>query len=145
MTPRAHALFLAALVLVVSPGCTEVAVGDWEMEELHLDGSELPLHFYDDYGYEHELSGELVVDPELEMEFELEWVERGYDGIDAARWTWEGEATPEGPGAYAVEMESDDDGDLDLELECTVDGDELECEGDDRSGTDYEVLFKRDD
>lgn len=144
MSVRRFVLPLSSLNLFATTGCTDVSVGDWVMTELIIDGEEYQLTYTDD-GYTYELQGEFSVEDDGEAKFKITQIYSGEGYFQTYSYTWEGEWQLASRGEISVELEGQSDGMGDLELDCTVDDEELECEGEESTMGDMDVLFERDE
>lgn len=163
MTPRRFPLPLVTLGLTAgavagtATGCTPSIVGEWSMTELERNGEDYSEYFegysetYEDDGciYTYSISTivKLTVENdkgELEAEFTTGYTGSYTNSCDPAE-----NYTESYTYDYDTDIEKGDDGvweieidDLDWKLECTVDGDELMCEGE-YEDEDIEVVFER--
>jgi len=164
MSPRSFPLPLTTLGLtagaapaLLTTGCTPAVVGDWDLKELEIDGEDMSSYL-DGYSYTYEYEGctytssfsvgatlSITADKrELEGELDLASNYSVTDSCDPSE-----NYTDVYSESYDADVEAGDDGaweieidDLDWSLECTVDGDELSCEGD-YDGDDIKLVFER--
>lgn len=162
MTPRSFPLPLMSLgltaVAATTSACTPSIVGDWSLTELELDGEDYSevlegySESYDDngciYTYAVSINVTLTIESdkgELSAELSNGYSESYTNSCDPSE-----NYTDSYSDDYDADIEKGDDGvweieidDLDWKLECTVDGDEMMCEGD-YDGADIEAVFERD-
>jgi hypothetical protein len=161
MNNRSFSLPLAALGLTTgaaaTTGCTPSVVGEWSLTEIELDGEDYSAALegvsttdeYDGCTYNYSAS----------MEFKLT-IESDKDGLEAEvsqtySYSYTNSCEPSenytesDSEDYDAEIDKGDNetwdievDDLDWKLECTVDGDEMMCEGD-YDGEDIEMVFER--
>lgn len=164
MTRRRFPLPLSALSLtagaapaVLTTACTPSIVGEWSLTELEIGGEDYTDYIQgESYSYEYgdcvytytetyDFSLEITNDKgEFEAEFTMGYGESYTNSCDPS----ENESYSYSDD-YDADIEKGDDGvweieidDLDWKLECTVDGDEMLCEGD-YDGEDIEAVFER--
>jgi hypothetical protein len=163
MNSRTFPLPLAALsltttaVTATATGCTPGIVGEWSLTELEIDGEDYAEYLGYSYSYEYNgctysfsvsVNFNLTIERE-EGDFEGEF-SGGYSGsytnsCDPSEnysesYSEGSDADVESAGSGVWEIDIDD---FDWKLECTVEGDELLCDGD-YDGEDIEVVFERD-
>jgi hypothetical protein len=165
MTPRRFPLPLTALSLtagtaptLLATGCTPSIVGEWTLTEFEYDGNDL-TDYLDGNSESYEYNGCTYTETEsvsfvlkvendkgeLEAEFTQSYSESYSNSCDPS-WNYSNSYSYD----YDTDIEKGDDGvweidvdELDWKLECTVDGDEMMCEGD-YEGYDIEAVFERE-
>ena len=149
-------LALAGLVTLASTGCAPAIVGEWRLTELNVNSSDFELEVTFDYGgqqVDQTLEGELRVTADLTASFEsrltrtttLDVVDsEGEDDVVSYAYTyayaWEGEGEAAQVDEIDLELAALDESREDLELDCTLEDDELECDGD-NGDDDVEMVF----
>lgn len=166
MSARSFPLQLTALSLTTGAMATTTAgcnvfspdiVGEWSMTEIELNGEDYTDEFlgysgtyeYDGcvYAYSYGRGLTLTVEKdegELEADFSLTYTESYSNSCEPS------ENYSESYGEdYDTDIEKGDDGvweieidDLDWKLECTIEDDEMTCEGD-YDGIDIDIVFER--
>lgn len=164
MTPRRYPLPLTTLGLTAGAapaalgmGCTPAIVGDWDLKEVEIDGEDYSQlldgysgsYTYGDceYTYSASLSFTLsVTQDKRDLEGEIT---NGYSNTYTDSCDPENNYTEVYSEDYELEVETIESGkweiksdDLDWTLECTIEGDELDCEGD-SEGDDIKLVFER--
>ena len=158
MSNRHFALPLTALGLTLSTvaatGCgSNGLMGEWLLTSIALDGNDLSSYFLDGYSYTYD-GCTYTAAFQVSMEFdEKDGKELSGKFVQGYSYTYEGatctdesysdsetydvEAEETDKNAYDIEVD-----DLDLDLSCTLDEDDLDCEGED-GDTTIELSFER--
>ena len=144
---RHFAIPATAMNLALTAGCTPAVVGDWTLTDISIDGDELDLSYSvnsSGYNIEVDISVDLSVDDDLEAKVKQK-IRIKVDGdlYSSDSYTLEGEAEKAGGGEWDISVE-DDTNDLSIDVTCTVEDEELQCEGENESGDDLELTFEAD-
>lgn len=145
MNTRVFPLLVGSIGLSLLSGCTPAIVGEWNLTKWQVDGETADLN-YSYGGYNIRTTFTLEIDDDMEGSFDFEMELEGYGAYAGYSDSYSASGDVEWEvikgATYDVKIDVED-GDK-LKLECTVDGDEMECEGEGSDGNDYESEWERD-
>lgn len=142
MSARKFTIPAIAMNVAMSAGCTPAIVGDWSLTELKIDGDKVDLSYsYSGYygDIDMEITGDLSVDSDLSASFDIKISYSGYYS-GSYKFSYDGDAESNGGGEFNISMDGDDSS---MDVDCTVDGNELSCDGD-MGDASTDMVFESD-